>query len=185
MKEMPEYAETLITAIKYKGKFCWYVSNKSFWYLDLRKFTLAMLRVQKATEEDLEDYSERCNIDIVNEHRAEEFIRAMEEYRVETEELRAWIVDNKLETIEELWDVVPVILVDFDQKTLWTQYPEMIAFERYVPEGWEGKYEEFWDQVPKNERYWLVGEEDYMNWEGRRSGSEFDIEETADSDGKL
>lgn len=185
MKEMPEYAETLITAIKYKGKFCWYVSNRWFWYLDLRKYRRLVSDFLGNQESDLEYYSTRCNIDIVNEHRAEEFIRAMEEYRVETEELRAWIVDNKLETIEELWDVVPVILVDFDQKTLWTQYPEMIAFERYVPEGWEGKYEEFWDQVPESERYWLVGEEDYMNWEGRRSGSEFDTEETADSDGKL
>lgn len=175
MKEMPEYAETLITAIKYKGQFCWYVSNKSFWYLDLRRYRILVSEFLNQTP-DLENYPTRFNIDIVNEHRAEEFIRGLEEYRVEADELRDWIVDNKLETIKELWDMVPVILVDFDQKTLWSQYPEMIFFEDYVPEGWEGKYAKFWDQVPESERYWLVGEENYMNWEGRKRGDEFDTE---------
>ena len=56
---------------------------------------------------------------------------------------------------EERLSFNPVILIDFDDCRLFSQYPEAESYENFVPEGWSGAYQEFDALLPKEERYWL------------------------------
>ncbi len=57
---------------------------------------------------------------------------------------------------DDLLDFAPSLLVNFDQRQLFSQYPEMIRFEIYVPDNWVGAYRNFIAEIPRNERYWIV-----------------------------
>ena len=57
---------------------------------------------------------------------------------------------------DDLLDFAPCLLVNFDEKQLSSQYPEMIRFEHYVPNEWTGVYQDFLTEVPKEEQYWIV-----------------------------
>ncbi len=49
----------------------------------------------------------------------------------------------------------PSILIDFENKVLWPYYAESGSFEDFVPNGWDGKYQDFTIEIPQNKRYWI------------------------------
>ena len=53
------------------------------------------------------------------------------------------------------YDFYPSLLIDFDRKVLYNGDPEGTAYEDYVPKGWRGFYEDFLNQVPIDDRYWI------------------------------
>ena len=55
---------------------------------------------------------------------------------------------------DELLSYNPSILIDFDKKSLLSYYPEYMSYERYLPEGWTGKYQFFKDIIPEQYRFW-------------------------------
>ncbi|MEI5908521.1 hypothetical protein WAK64_15850 [Bacillus spongiae] len=86
MKESPEYAKTIIVFVKYKNANRWYVADKELWFLDLRKLSAAFIKkgidVYKPN-----DFSNRYDIDIVNEDTAEDFLNHISDMEASTEEL--------------------------------------------------------------------------------------------------
>ena len=158
MELVPKYAESIIVGVKYGNAFKWYISDKELWYLDLRKLIKAFenkgFQIPNA-----DDFSDRFNIDIVNEHNAKEFLTHMKKFIVETKELKDWIINKKYECIS---DMAPSIFIDFNDRILISEFPEPASFEEYVPDGWEGKYETFIDRIPEDHRYWLIEKINYF-----------------------
>jgi hypothetical protein len=63
---------------------------------------------------------------------------------------------------EDVADFCPALMVNFDQRRLLSLFPEMIKFEDYVPYGWYGKYDDFYPEIPQEQRYWIVDGVDYF-----------------------
>ena len=61
--------------------------------------------------------------------------------------------------------LMPSLIVDFDSKILLSYFPEPASFESYTPDGWIGKYENFLDEVPVEEKYWIINNKDYFSFE--------------------
>jgi len=66
------------------------------------------------------------------------------------------VVPERPNEQDDLLDFSLCLLVDFDHKHLSSQYPEMIRFEIYVPDGWIGIYRDFTAEIPTEARYWMV-----------------------------
>ncbi|WP_258838349.1 CPCC family cysteine-rich protein [Mechercharimyces sp. CAU 1602] len=149
---LPEYANRIIVLVKYKGGWNWYVSLKEMWFLDYAVFP-----------DENTDYSQRFHIAVVNDKTLEDFLDRVSDYKVSTSQLREFV--NDTETKIDRWDLsdlFPSLFVDFDNKHLYSWYPEPASFEHYVPKGWKGDYVEFFDQVPENKRYWIIDGKDFL-----------------------
>src|SRR5690606_22983456 len=121
-------------------------------FLDLKKLISSYL--EKGFEiHNPDDFSERFGIAVVNEDTAEEFLQKISEFEVSNEELREIVVQRKYSHIS---DMLPSLYVNFDGKKLTSFYPEPVSYERYVPNGWLGKYEEFIGDIPEDYHYWIV-----------------------------
>ncbi len=165
MKIPIQYGENIIVAVIYNQTWSWYVTDKEYWYLDLTKLEQAY--VDKGYElPTAGDYSERFDIAVVNEHSAADFLHNIREYRVSVEELRELLLklkDDYLTQPDSITEYTPSLLVNFDEKRFFSYFPEPASFEHYIPEDWIGKYESFMDQVPPQERYWIVHGKDYFS----------------------
>lgn len=49
----------------------------------------------------------------------------------------------------------PSILIDFENRVFISYYPEPESFEAFVPDGWIGKYQDFTEEIPEKQRYWM------------------------------
>lgn len=158
MMLLPKYAETLIVGVKLNSNFSWYISDKELWYLDLRKLIQAYEKKGFLIPES-EDFSNRFNIDIVNEDNAEQFLSKMSAYVVKTEELSTMIKDK---AYQDIGDIVPSIYIDFDKRTLISNYPEPASYELFIPDNWCGKYNSFNELIPDSHRYWMIGDKNCL-----------------------
>lgn len=65
---------------------------------------------------------------------------------------------NQLKSIylanEKSDDYMPALYVDFDQKILYSMYNEPASYEDYAMEGWNTKYKNFLEFIPKDRCYW-------------------------------
>lgn len=158
----PQYAENIIVAVIFQGEFRWYVTDKDLWLLDLNKLTTAFSDRGYDMSED--DESERFGIRVLSEQTANLFLSHILEYKVEVNDLRQKVLEacSGPDNFDCILDVCPVLCVDFDKKELFSLYPEPAAYEDYVPDGWEGKYEDFTIKIPDNQKYWLINGKDYF-----------------------
>ncbi len=146
----PVYAEHLIVAIKANGGFEWYVLDKEYCFLDLKK---ADEVAKKLGHEIPEDDSERFGIRVLNESTRELFLSKVAQCKVTTDELREML---RPETdFNEKLAYNPSLLIDFDKKILISYYAEPESFEDYVPDGWVGEYRLFEKEIPFDERFWI------------------------------
>lgn len=156
MELEPIYNENIIVGVVYNGTFNWYVTDTEWWFLDQVKWGDSFAQFTQAELPD--DYSERFNIAIVNEDTAEKFLENIKEYAVPTTQLKKLLTEviEIMENQDDLLDLCPVLFVDFDNKQLLSMYPEPASYERFVPEGWQGRYEDFTSKIPSQSRYWIV-----------------------------
>ena len=49
----------------------------------------------------------------------------------------------------------PSILIDFENRVFISYYAEPESFEAFVPDGWIGKYQDFTEEIPEKQRYWM------------------------------
>ena len=56
---------------------------------------------------------------------------------------------------DDLLDYSPSLYIDLDHKTLNSLFPEPASYEDYVPDTWEGKYEDFTQYISSENRYWI------------------------------
>ena len=154
----PEYAQNIIVGVMFRHTFAWYVTEKEDWYLDYPKYERAWLTAGFPPLSG-GDYADRFYIAILNEETAEQFLSSRADRRVPASTLSSMMLARKeVDKQDDLLDFFPSLFVNFDQKQLFSQYPEMIRFELYVPDGWQGAYHDFTAEIPPDERYWIVNE---------------------------
>jgi hypothetical protein len=63
---------------------------------------------------------------------------------------------------DEMAELFPSLFIDFDSKILLSLFPELLAFEKYIPKGWIGEFKNFYDLIPESEKYWIIDEVNYF-----------------------
>ncbi|MNH80867.1 hypothetical protein D3C73_332230 [compost metagenome] len=146
MKLMPEYAQVLIVGVVFRETWNWYITEREYWFLNT----------------EMED---RFGIEILDETTAGAFLDRIDDLRVSTNELAQTLEDLRdvFESYDEVLEFIPAIYVNFDERILYSLFPEPMSFEHYVPDGWTGQYQDFLDEVPKQEQYWAAGEQHFFN----------------------
>lgn len=157
----PIYDEKIIVGVIYNNIFNWYVTDKTLWIMDYTKMH----------KNDCESYFSnqeinaiRKDIKILSENNIELFLEKIKYYKVNVTNLRLKILNKIMENNKEneLEDFYPVLLLDFDKKILYSQYPEPFAFENYVPDNWEGKYISFIDFINDENKYWIYKNKNFF-----------------------
>lgn len=161
MRTEIEYGRHVVVAAIFDRKLAWYASEKEFWILDQKKWARAFSESGYAVSED--DYSERFDLPVVNERTATEFLKAIREDAITEHELQRLLRMNDLSAWDNFSHLMPSLLVDFDRRELHSYYPEPVEFEKYVPEGWSGRYGPFFHLVPEVDRYWVVDGVDLLS----------------------
>ncbi len=149
----PIYAEKIIVGIKTKEKFNWYITDKDDWILDLYKY-------QRAYEEkgfliDIDFMLQfRYGVGVLD---TDTIDSVLHDYylnqKVESSQLKDLILKKTYN--KTILDLSPSLYIDFVAKQLFSMYPEPIPFERYVPDGWVGKREDFTEYLTEKDRYWI------------------------------
>lgn len=156
----PEYAQDIVVGVLFRHAFAWYVTEREYWILDRTKYNRA-LSVAGYARLVSESYADRFHIAILDEKTAAYFLSSIVEKRVPTSALSQMMLACRAhDEQDDLLDFAPCLLVNFDQQQFSSQFPEMIRFERYVPDGWSGSYRDFLSEVPAEERYWIVDGKD-------------------------
>ncbi|AUO14388.1 hypothetical protein [Priestia megaterium] len=151
----PIYAENVIVGVVHKKQFQWYVTDRELWYLNYVEFAQAFENEgDSAVDEYIEP--ERKGIEVLSSENAELFLKRIELYKADSSTLLK-LFEDKIESVDEqdVLDFSPSFLVDFDQKTFYSLFPEPASFEEYIPRDWKGTYEDFTALVPEIEKYWV------------------------------
>ena len=161
MKNDPIYDDKIIVGVIFNNKFSWYITDKLLWIMDLKKMS----------QNDYKEYFSNKKIknireDIItlSEKNIEIFLDKIIVYKVDITKLRLKILSKIMNTNREneLEDFYPVMLLDFDKKILYSQYPEPFAFENYIPDNWEGKYTSFIDYIDDENKYWIYKNKNFF-----------------------
>lgn len=144
----PVYEENLVVAIKNKGQYAWYVLDRDMCILDYYKLKNGYKK--RGYDIDIEDV--RFGIKVLDCSTKEKFLSRVKDCMISSCELQRMLREEK--DAEERLSFNPVILIDFDDCRLFSQYPEAESYESFVPEGWNGAYQDFAELIPQEKRYW-------------------------------
>lgn len=150
----PLYSENIIVAVIYNNELKWYITDKELWFLDYNKLDSAYENLGISIE-DNDEPEERRGLKVLDNENIDIFLKRINKYVVTKEELNYLLLKNIGSNSEDLLDLSPVLLINFNNKTLYSMFPEPASYEEYVPKGWSGKYEDFTELIPKSEKYWL------------------------------
>ncbi|MCY9019498.1 hypothetical protein MOF32_13555 [Priestia megaterium] len=151
----PIYAEEIIIGVIFNQQFQWYITTKELWYLDYNKLDQAFENGDDLST-DLSSEPEREGITVLDEKNAEAFLKRVESFKVDKSYLLSLFEERILNDVDDdRLDFSPSLLVDFDDKKLYSMFPEPASFEEYVPDNWDGWYEDFTNLVPEKEKYWI------------------------------
>jgi hypothetical protein len=145
----------MIAVTRLHGSYEWFESEMDYWILDQRSWAEAYAAAGHGHHD--EDFSDRFDIDVVNERNAEEFLSNMRPFRVPQETLRARL-ERSLARSTDWFDVVadmPVLYVDFDGRRLWSLDSEHTSLVDHAPEGWTAVHASFLEELPVDCRYWM------------------------------
>jgi hypothetical protein len=151
-----DYPLDLVALVRYRDEWIWFVSEREYWILDIKKYKRAYKRVG-VTAPWASALEIRRDLEVVDCEQAPQFLELMKGKRVQAKDLQAEL-KARLSAAESLSDIcewLPAIFVDFDRRTFVSYYPEPFSFEEYVPDSWEGRYAKFHELVPNEQRYWL------------------------------
>lgn len=150
----PIYDEKIIVGVVYNNTFNWYITDKYVWLLNLQNFNNDELASYFSNPEVSKI---RNNLITISHDNANIFINNLKDYKVTSQEIQDAILYDKFQT-EELEQYFPTLLIDFDKQCLYSQFPEPLNFEEYVPNGWKGEYKDFTNLIPQNQKYWLIND---------------------------
>lgn len=164
MVNNPIYDEVIIVGVVYDNNFNWYITNKLFWIMNL----------EKLSKYDYNDYFKdkeikqiRKDISILSEKNAKIFLNRIDKYKTDIDFLRLKILE-KIKHSEkdnvELEEFYPTLMINFDNNILYSQYPEPLGFENYVPDNWKGKYTSFIEYINNENKYWIYKNRNILNY---------------------
>ena len=152
----PLYAENIIVAVIYNNEFKWYVTDKELWFLDYSKLDSEYKNLGISIENNNEP-EERSGVKVLDNENVDIFLQRINKYIATKDDLNYLLLKNIESKSEggDLLDLTPALLINFDNKTLYSMFPEPASYEEYVPKGWSGEYEDFTKIIPKSEKYWI------------------------------
>jgi hypothetical protein len=148
--------DNILVLVLKDGEYSWYISNKYIWILNYKQYINAF-----NIEED--DFSERFNIGIVEHEYINVFLEKIDERRIFITDLRIGFKSFlPIKEWEESSFLFPSLFINFDDKILKSVYSEGLQFEEFVPSGWDGKYDDFYSEIPQEIKYWNVDGTDWF-----------------------
>lgn len=127
---------------------------KEYWILDYKKSGI--------TDKNLFKY-EREGIIILDETTVSEFLNKIIQYKVETDELKEKFLSSvKIDEDNALYDYRPSLFINFDEKFLYSMFPEYTSFEEYIPDKWVGEYKGFYGLIDNSFKYWCNDNKNYF-----------------------
>ena len=139
--------EQVVALIRYKSEYTYFSAESDYWFLD-------QYMVKDAFEKNGHVFPEipaefRNGMLQVRPCDGEGFLNALRnagscvsEFKVEADSIR---LEHEL---------LPSVLIDFDERVFKSFHPEPYGFEKYAGEGWNSSYTNFHDEVPLALRYW-------------------------------
>lgn len=146
--------EQIIVYVVSNTKREWYIADKELWFLDYKKRTEAFKKVGYIIKEEYID-ERRRDLLILDSDNVEKFLNSIDYLRVSTSELKEALTRYRKQE-KEMWayKYSPSLYIDFDKKELYSIYSENESYEDYVPSGWKSGYEDFFEKIPSENRYW-------------------------------
>ncbi len=138
----PIYDKNIIVGIKTKDKMDWYILDKQICFLEGND-----IKFQEDTKEI------RKNFPILSENNIHLFLEKIDPYKMNKDKIRLAILET-MEKKEDLEDYYPVILIDFEKRIFYSQYPEPVDYENYLPQNWKEEYTDFSKYIPEEKQYW-------------------------------
>lgn len=157
-----EYSVDIIVLIRHESKFSWYLCEKEYWIMDYENWEYKFSSKFKFKKVETRDPI-RAGIEILNTQNWPAFKERITHWEVSNHELSE-LINEKLpiNSWDEKGELFPSLFIDFDNKTLFSVFPEPTRFERYVPVNWIGKFEDFYLLIPAEEKYWVINGVDYF-----------------------
>jgi hypothetical protein len=150
----------VVVVVRYQAQVHWYRSDRDLWVLDSDKWRQEFINHGY----DVPDFNEhfRFGLRIVNQKSAERFLAAMRQYELQQDELSLALV-TRYASAKSWWDVrdlFPIMFVNFDACEVAAFYPDGTPMERYVPDGWTGRFIDFANDYPEGvfpaeSKFWI------------------------------
>ncbi|MBN1310022.1 MAG: hypothetical protein JXB30_01295 [Anaerolineae bacterium] len=171
MTEEPIQAESAIVGVLYANEWSWYNGPRDLWLMDWRRWA-----EDWGQDPDQTDYSSRFDIQVLDVDTVAFFFERMEQHHVSTSflhtlvqniydynGLQAFSISEQAELLDDLWDLIPGLLVDFDNRQLVSNFPDAeFSPGRYIPDGWVEVDANLFENVPEEHRYWIIDGRDAM-----------------------
>ena len=171
MTEEQVQAESTIVGVLYGSEWSWYNSPRDLWLMDWRRWA-----EDWDQDPDQTDYSSRFDVQILDVDTAEYFFANMSPHKVSTSflhtlvqniydynGLQAFTIAEQAELLDDLWDLIPGLLLDFDSCRMISNFPEEdFSLGRYLPDGWAEIDTNLFESVPEKHRYWVIDGRDAM-----------------------
>jgi hypothetical protein len=154
--------DDVIAVIHCNGEWQFYAAEDDLWVMDRNAWHNAF--VSRGYNGPPPNPAERFGILVIDESTADAFLNAISANRLEDEWMR-----NQLRGFSPNldWDEVahlfPRLMIDFDSRKVLSINAEGIQYDLYVPEGWQGISDDFYDLIPESHRYWIDGQKDYLD----------------------
>lgn len=157
---IPKYCKNVIVGVTYKKKFTWFITSKNIWFMDYSKRYQSwkewyenMGRSEKRFNYEVGSIEKFCSgrygIQVVDIGTAELFLSKIEKYKVTLQELKKMYNEN-----ENKITYSPSFYVNFDKRKFYSYFPEPENYEKYIPDGWCGYYEQLKKVIPEKYVYW-------------------------------
>ena len=159
--------ERVVIVARFNGEIRWFRSERELWVLNSNQWRNEFIDAGYVVPEFNQNY--RFGLTVVNEKNAEYFLECMSEFEIHKDDLRLELV-KQYPIANSWWDVqalFPIMFVNFDACEVAGFYPEGIAMEQYLPDGWKGKFIDFAteyseDIFPTSEKFWVTNGSDLL-----------------------
>ena len=71
--------------------------------------------------------------------------------------LRSFIKGFRKTIWWDIYELMPDLFIDFDNKRLYSEYVESMHYQEYVPDSWQGELVDFCSNgsLPQDEMFWI------------------------------
>ena len=168
-----EIEDGMVGAVQRDGMVNYYFAPEHVWVMDWAKWKAAFSEAGYDVPETPK--GDRSGILVVNEKTADDFILYLSPFAVTDDGLRSELqrYTQRGELIEAA-HLFPQVLIDFDHLRLRSVHSEGLQFDLYVPKGWQGQYEDFYEQLPASRKYWIDKTNDFLEKFGAELSKEGD-----------
>jgi len=165
LSQEPE--DLIVAVVREQDTIKWYRSERDLWILDINKWREDI--IQAGFDFPPIDKEFRNGIDIVNENTKSQFLDFMSQYEIKKDTLSLALLNRMIKpsTWWDIYDLFPIIFVDFDNQKIAVCYLDGIPLENYIPHGWKNEFIDFCNEYseaefPTKDKFWVKGDSDLL-----------------------